>query len=213
MHTLYAMTVYDELRELIVTGDLPAKLSESELAERLKVSRTPVREALERLHGDGLVDARGRGVRLISLTPPELRHVYRVRAALEALTAELVAERQAAGEIAPAALAGLKRLAGAADEATRTGDLAQGAASNRAFHLRIAELAANPPALDALRRIWDQIVVSTRRTLVAPNRAEAVDAEHRRLLDAIEQGAAPAAADAAKTHVVNTLKEFDAAHA
>jgi DNA-binding GntR family transcriptional regulator len=207
------MTVYDDLRELIVAGDLPPKFSESELAERLNVSRTPVREALERLHGDGLVDARGRGVRLISLSEQELRHVYRVRAALEALTAELVAERQAAGEIAPAALAALTQLAGAADHATREADLAAGASSNRAFHLRIAELAANPPALDALRRIWDQIVVSTRRSLVAPERAKAVDEEHRRLLAAIQQGDAPKAAEAAKAHVLNTLEAFHVAHA
>jgi DNA-binding GntR family transcriptional regulator len=207
------MTVYDELRELIVAGALPAKISESELAGRLQVSRTPVREALERLHGDGLVDARGRGVRLIALSAHELRHVYRVRAALEALTAELVAERQAAGEIAPAALTALGRLARAADEATRNADLTSGAARNRAFHLTLAELAANPPALDALRRIWDQIVVSTRRSLVAPARAQAVDDEHRRLLAAIEQGDAGGAAEAAKTHVLNTLEAFDAAHA
>jgi DNA-binding GntR family transcriptional regulator len=204
------MTVYDQLRELIVGGDLPDRVSESELAERLHVSRTPIREALERLHGDGLVDARGRGVRLKTLDPSQLRAVYRVRAALEGLTAELVAERQAAGEIAPAEL---ERLARAADEATRAGDLAAGAAHNRAFHLRIAELADNPPALDALRRIWDQIVVSTRRSLVAPARATAVDAEHRRLLDAIAMADPAEAAAAARTHVLNTLEEFDVAHA
>ncbi len=207
------MTVYDELRELIVSGVLPARISESDLAERLQVSRTPVREALERLHGDGLVDARGRGVRLLSLSERELRAVYRVRAALEALTAELVAERQVAGEIAPAALVELDRLATAADEATRADDLTAGAASNRAFHLRIAELAGNAPALDALRRIWDQIVVSTKRSLVAPARTEAVDQEHRRLLAAIQNGDAPAAAEAARAHVLNTLEEFDVAHA
>ena len=207
---MHAMTVYDELRELIVAGELPARVSESDLDERLQVSRTPVREALERLHGDGLVDARGRGVRLKTLDSRELRAVYRVRAALEALTAELVAERQRAGEIAPAEL---ERLARAADDATRAGDLAAGAAHNRAFHLRIAELADNPPALDALRRIWDQIVVSTKRSLVAPARRQAVDEEHRRLLDAIGDGDAGSAAAAAKTHVLNTLKEFDATHA
>jgi DNA-binding GntR family transcriptional regulator len=207
------MTVYEQLRELIVAGELPARISESDLAGRLEVSRTPVREALERLHGDGLVDAHGRGVRLVSLGAPELRHVYRVRAALEALTAELVAERQAAGEIAPAALTALTRLAGAADEATRAADLAAGAASNRAFHLKVAELAANPPALDALRRIWDQIVVSTRRSLVAPARAQAVDDEHRRLLEAVAAGDARAAAEAARAHVLNTLEAFDVAHA
>jgi len=204
------MTVYDELRELIVAGELPERVSESALAERLQVSRTPVREALERLHGDGLVDARGRGVRLKTLDSRELRAVYRVRAALEALTAELVAERQRAGEIAPAEL---ERLARAADDATRAGDLAAGAAYNRAFHLRIAELADNPPALDALRRIWDQIVVSTKLSLVAPKRTAAVDEEHRRLLDAIAKGAPRNAAQLVRAHGLNTLKEFDAAHA
>jgi DNA-binding GntR family transcriptional regulator len=210
---MHAITVYDELRDLIVAGELPAKVSETQLAERLNVSRTPIREALERLHGDGLVDAHGRGVRLIELDARQLRAVYRVRAALEALTAELVAERQQAGEIAPAALAALERLNAAADEATRNGDLTAGAAHNRAFHLRIAELADNPPALDALQRIWDQIVISTKRSLVAPKRANAVDKEHRRLLDAIQHGDPQTAAEAAKTHVLNTLKEFDVAHA
>jgi DNA-binding GntR family transcriptional regulator len=205
-----AMTVYDDLRALIVAGDIPAKISESALAQRLNVSRTPVREALERLHGDGLVDTRGRGVRLIELSAHELRAAYRVRAALEALTAELVAERQQAGEIAPAEL---ERLARAADEATRGGDLAAGAEHNRAFHLKIAQLADNAPARDALQRIWDQIVVSTRRSLVAPARAQTVDAEHRRLLRAIRNGDPDKAAKAAKAHVLNTLKEFDVAHA
>jgi DNA-binding GntR family transcriptional regulator len=207
------MTVYEQLRELIVSGEIPARVSESELAERLRVSRTPVREALERLHGDGLVDARGRGVRLVTLSEQELRASYRVRAALEALTAELVAERQSAGEIAPASLVELQRLAGTADAATRATDLTAGAAANRAFHLKLAELAANPPALDALRRIWDQIVVSTKRSLVAPARAEAVGEEHRRLLASIGAGDAPAAAEAARAHVLNTLGEFDVAHA
>ncbi len=212
------MSVYERLRELIVSGELPddARISEAELAERLRVSRTPVREALERLHGDGLVDAHGRGVRLVMLSPAGLRDVYRVRGALEALAAELVAERQRAGEIAPAALADLERMAAGADEATRAADLAGGAARNRAFHLRIAELAGNPPALDALRRIWDQIIVSTRRSLLAPIRAGAVDAEHRYLLARIVAGDAPRAAEAARAHVLNTLEELgvpDAAHA
>jgi DNA-binding GntR family transcriptional regulator len=207
------MSTYDQLRELIVSGELPERVSESAIAERLHVSRTPVREALERLHGDGLVDARGRGVRLVSLTEHELHAVYRVRAALEALAAELAAERQRAGEIAPAALAGLTALADAADEATRAADLTGAAASNRAFHLQLAELADNVPARDALRRIWDQIVVSTKRSLVAPARAKAVDAEHRRLLRAITAGDATAAAAEARAHVLNTLEEFDVAHA
>ena len=148
-----------------------------------------------------------------TLQTKELRSAYRVRAALEGLTAELVAERQQAGEIAPAAFAELDRLAAKADEATRAKDLTAGAGHNRAFHLKLADLADNDPARDALTRIWDQIVVSTKRSLVAPKRAKAVDEEHRRLLEAIRAGDVEKAAETARAHVLNTLEEFDVAHA
>ena len=55
-------------------------------------------------------------------------------------------------------------------------------------------------------------MVSTRRSLRAPSRKRAVDAEHRRLLAAIHKGDARKAADAARAHVLNTLEEFDVAH-
>ena len=201
------MSTYRELREMIVTGQLSAheRVSESELAQRLAVSRTPVREALQRLEGDGLVQAQGRGVRIVMLSVAQLEHVYRVRGALEALTAEVAAERQAAGQIAPAELVLLAELAAAADATTRAGDLVGAAAKNRAFHRGIAELAANPVALDALDRLWDQIQVSTRDSLRAPERIEAVDAEHRSLLGYLKAGDPTRAGQAALQHVRATL--------
>ncbi len=75
-----------EVRELILGGDLAAgvRLGEVELAERLGVSRTPVREALSRLAAEGLVEiVPNRGARVSSWTVAELEAVFDLRAALE----------------------------------------------------------------------------------------------------------------------------------
>src|SRR5690349_4953493 len=82
----YSAVAADLIREAILDGELPAgaRLKEDELAERLDVSRTPVREALRRLEAEGLVvhePKRGAAVR--SYTPEELDDMYRLRALLE----------------------------------------------------------------------------------------------------------------------------------
>ncbi|MGM1062005.1 GntR family transcriptional regulator [Saccharothrix sp. Mg75] len=199
-------TVYDELRDLIVLGDYPAgqPVGELELCERLGVSRTPVREALRRLEGDGLVRAARRGVTVVELGGKALRDAYLVRASLEALTAELAARRHRAGELSPASLGRLVEHADLADRATRQGDLVAGVRHNRAFHRCVAVLADNPPALEVLDRTWDQIVVSTRASLTAPARPALVDDEHRRLIAAITAGDPDAAATHAREHVLST---------
>lgn len=201
------MGTYEELRALIVAGDVPAgaPVPEVTLAQRLSVSRTPVREALRRLEGDGLVEAGGRGVRVAVLHGAALRHVFEMRAALEAWTAETAARRHRGGLLAPADLVALDRLADVTDEATRAGALRDAVGHNRRFHRRIAELADNPVALDMLDRLWDRIVVSTRRSLAAPARTEAVDAEHRALLARLRDGDGPGAAAAARAHALGTL--------
>ncbi|QXJ20847.1 GntR family transcriptional regulator [Actinomadura graeca] len=196
-------TVYKRLRELIVAGEYPPgeRLTEAALSETLAVSRTPVREALRRLEGDGLVLGAGRGVVVNRLTPEYLDHAYEVRAALESLTAQLAAGRQRAGRIAPASLTGLERDALLLEEVTASGDLARAVALNRQFHRTVAELAGNPIALDALERLWDQIIVSTRESLVRPERGPVVSAEHRDLVRAILHGDEAQAGRIAGDHV------------
>ncbi|WP_131738076.1 GntR family transcriptional regulator [Actinomadura roseirufa] len=198
--------VYRRLRELIVAGAHPpgARLTEMALSEELEVSRTPVREALRRLESDGLVHGAGRGVVVNALTPESLAHAYAVRAALEALAAELAAGRQRAGRIAPAALADLERDALRLEEVTAAGDLDRAIELNRRFHRGIAELAGNPIALETLDRLWDRIVISTRASLVPPDRPETVAAEHRELLRAIRDGEGAVAARIAGDHARGT---------
>jgi DNA-binding GntR family transcriptional regulator len=170
-----------------------------------------VREALRRLESDGLVEPARRGVTVVELDRKALRDAYLVRAALEALTAELAASRQLAGELAPAELTRLEDLAAEADRATRSGDIPKGVRYNRAFHGHIATLAGNPPAAEVLERLWDRIIVSTRASLVAPARIGQVDGEHRHLVAAIAGGRPEDAAFLARTHVLSTVYALEGA--
>ncbi|MFC4015046.1 GntR family transcriptional regulator [Nonomuraea purpurea] len=194
------------LRELILDGTYPpgARLTEMEAAAALDMSRTPVREALRALTADGLVRPSGRGVVVVALEPGDLDEAYQVRSALESLTAELAATRQREGRIAPADLVTLRDVATDTANATADGRLAEAVVLNRRFHRLIAELAANTMALHALERIWDQIQVSTLRSLAPPSRPAHVSGQHEELLAAIAGGRAEEAARIARAHVLDT---------
>lgn len=93
--------VYERLRTAIVQGAIRPneRLIETELAERLDVSRTPVRESLLRLAGDGLIASYRRGWVVREHSEKEIREVYEVRAALEGFAARLAAERASDEEL------------------------------------------------------------------------------------------------------------------
>jgi DNA-binding GntR family transcriptional regulator len=196
-----------KLRELIVDGAYPAGtgITELEVAGRFAMSRTPVREALRVLTAEGLVRPAGRGVVVVALDRDELVDAYQARAALEALTAELAATRQAAGRVAPADLTALRESAGAAAAATTAGRLVEGIRHNRSFHRRLAVLAGNATVLGILDRLWDQIQVSTLDSLVPAARPARVNADHDELLTAIVDGRAEDAGRLARRHVLDTL--------
>ncbi|HEV6954769.1 MAG TPA: GntR family transcriptional regulator [Promicromonospora sp.] len=205
------MTVYESLRAMVMAGDIPAdeRVAESQLAARLGVSRTPVREALQRLEGDGLVRAQGRGVRLRTLGTDELAHLYAARAGLEGWAAAEAARRVASGEVAPALLAGLEELAEETHRLTLSGDLARAVDANRTFHEAVAALADNPVVSSTLAQWWDQVVISTRRSLHAPERPQVVHDEHGAILRAVRSGDAAAARAAVETHALATRDALD----
>ena len=206
-------SVYERLREHIVSGVYRAgeRLPELALCDEFHVSRTPVREALRRLESEGLVEGGRRGVTVSALSVSALGHAYSVRAALEALTAELAAEQQAAGRLAPAALADLQATAERLEEVTAAGDLERAADLNRRFHRGVAELARNPIAVEMLERLWNQITVSTRESLVPAERPDVVAAEHHQLLRAISLGDRFRAGRIAGDHARATARTLGAA--
>lgn len=88
--------VYEQLRRAIVEGAIRPneRLIEIELAEQLDVSRTPIRESLQRLAADGLIESRPRGGWVVrEHSPDEIREIFEVRAALEGFAAGLAAKR------------------------------------------------------------------------------------------------------------------------
>jgi DNA-binding GntR family transcriptional regulator len=100
--TNLATEVYEQLRTAIVEGDIRPneRLIEADLAERLEVSRTPIRESMLRLSGDGLIVAHRRGWIVREHSQQEIREVYEIRAALEGFAAGLAAQRATDDELA-----------------------------------------------------------------------------------------------------------------
>lgn len=91
------------LRSLIIRGEMVpgSRIPERELSVRMKVSRTPLREALKLLERDGLVEiSQNRGARVISFTVEEARELFEVIAGMESLAAQLAAQRITDDELA-----------------------------------------------------------------------------------------------------------------
>lgn len=141
----------EAVRDLILRGDVPpgARLGEAELAERLGVSRTPVREALSRLAAEGLVEiVPNRGARVASWSVRELEGVFDLRIALEPRLTGLAAPRASAADAdALDDLAEQMSRAGAPGPAQ---DLDAVVPLNRAFHDRLITLADEPALAAAL---------------------------------------------------------------
>ncbi|MFC9432416.1 GntR family transcriptional regulator [Nocardia sp. NPDC057030] len=198
-----AQSVYATLRSRLSAGRYAPgdRLAEVELAEELGVSRTPVREALQRLNADGLVARAGRSAVVAGLSDKERRDLFRVRAVLERLASESAARRQRDGELAPVMLKELRRKAKAIEDAVDAGDPRIIAQRNFEFHRHIVEAADNAMLADFLGRVWDRIAVSAVSNLADPAWASTVSAQHQAIVDAIFAGDSDAAGEAMTQHI------------
>lgn len=185
------------LRELIMTGEFPpgAPLRQRDLAARLGVSPTPVREALRRLESEGLVHCdvhRGSTVAESEAGPTEEN--YRIRAALESLGAQMAADRITAGELAT--LEEMNARMSAMDD----GDAAYGEL-NRRFHFAIYESAKSPMLLSLMRLLWQSLPEGPK---VVRTHAESAR-QHDALLDALRRGDGEAAGAITRAHIEGSV--------
>ena len=208
------MDAYDGLLGLIRSGELTGdtKVSESSLANRLGMSRTPVREALRVLDAQSLVVSRGRGVCVRVPGTRELREAFETRCALEGYAAQRAAEAHHAGLLLPARLREVEYLAERCDEVTRTQGPSAGAEANRHFHLAPAALADNRQIDALLAVVWDQIAIASRAGLTAHPRMNAVHDEHEDILCAIRDGNPERARIAATRHIDQTQHLAEQGH-
>jgi DNA-binding GntR family transcriptional regulator len=194
--------VYEELRLAIVRGTIRPnqRLIEAELAEQLKVSRTPVREGLQRLAADGLILSRRRGWVVREHTAAEITEIYEIRAALEGYAARLAAAR--ASDAAVAHIADLHRRE--ADGLVRSprDHLVE---VNDAFHEAIIVAAANHRLAEQIRRNREFYFNYRIAALYSDAEATASVAGHEELVQALEARDGAASEDAARRHVSEAL--------
>jgi DNA-binding GntR family transcriptional regulator len=189
--------VYDRVRADIVHGELRPnqRLVEVELAERLGVSRTPVRETLQRLALEGLVRRDRGGWVVHEHSPDEIRAIYEVRAALEGYAAFLAAGRGTTRELDE-----LEALYPPGDAALALGPDAQ-VELNERFHDGVIAAAGNL-RLAQLSRASRQYYFNHRiaRRYDAEETRRSIEG-HRRILAALGRGDGPAAEAHAREHV------------
>ena len=198
--------VQDALRELIIARTLPPgeHLVESALADRLDVSRGPVREALQALHSQGWVELRpSRGAFVHQPSAQEVDEVFAVRTALESEAAGLAAER-----IGPADLVALREICGWGREAVAAGDEAAVVSANSALHRRIAELSGNGLLSEYIGSL-DQRVRWHYRPIVRDRGPDSWD-EHDLLLAALEAHDCDEAARVMRWHTERTRDAYRA---
>jgi DNA-binding GntR family transcriptional regulator len=194
---------YALLRDAVVSAELRPgrRLSENELAARLGVSRTPVREALLRLADDGLVESVpqvGTFVARISLSAVE--DAQFVREALECAAVRLAAERAA-----PADIAELETILARQQTAAATGSFDSFYALDDAFHSTLCGVSGHSGAWAVSQRVNHHLNRVRRLSLPEPGYLPEMIDDHVRILAAVARHDACEAEDALRSHLGHTL--------
>ncbi len=171
-----------------------SRLVESELAERFGVSRTPIREALQRLETQSLLTRDGRSLIVASLDHAQTAELYAVRTELEGLAARLAARHAAEEEIQ------VLREMVEADRAL-LGDPEALARANRRFHHQIHLASHNRYLVQQLDLVYRSMALMARTSLAAEGRGEKALAEHQSIVQAIADRDGDRAAQALKDHL------------
>lgn len=187
-----SLRAVDDIRALIFSGELSAGSDhlESELAERLGMSRTPVREATLILESQNLLEVRPRrGVRILALSADDMREIYEVLTELESLAASLAAGAKYSEQE-------LSKLRSAIDdmEASVEADDREGwARGDTAFHDELVRLGGNKRIQSIVANFNDQVRRARAMTLRMRPMPIKSNEDHRNLYEAIARGDANAA--------------------
>ena len=175
------------LRDLIFSGELSPGSDhlETELAARLGMSRTPVREAALSLQAQGLVKVRPRrGLRVLGVSPQDMREIYDVLTLLESHAAERAAERRYEARD----LLALKSAIDDMDAALARDDLEAWASADEAFHCELVRLGGNKRIEAIVAMMGDQVRRARAMTLYMRPSPLRSNADHRAVCAAIAAG-------------------------
>ncbi len=171
-----------------------SRLVESELADRFGVSRTPIREALQRLETQSLLTRDGRSLIVASLDHAQMAELYAVRQELEGLAARLAAQHAASEEVAV-----LRDMV--EQDRALVADPEALARANRRFHHQIHLASHNRYLVQQLSLVYRSMALMARTSLAAAGRGEDAMAEHEAIVEAIDARDGERAARALKAHL------------
>lgn len=175
------------LRDKIFSGELAAGSDhlETELADLLKMSRTPVREAVLTLSGQGLLEMRPRkGVRILPVSPEDMAEIYEVLTELESHAAE----RAATQGYSAKDLTDLARAIDDMDAALSINDLDLWAEADERFHAELVRLGGNSRIRTIVGMMSDQVRRARTTTLFMRPLPAKSNEDHRRVFQAISNG-------------------------
>jgi DNA-binding GntR family transcriptional regulator len=175
------------------------RLVESELADRFGVSRTPVREALQRLETQSLLSRDGRSLIVASLDHNQMAELYVVRAELEGLAARLAAKHATVEEVR------VLREMVEADRALSNDPRALSRANKR-FHRQIHLASHNRFLIRQLDLVHRSMALLATTSLEAEGRGPATIAEHHAIVEAIATGDGAAANQALREHISHAFE-------
>lgn len=196
--------VFNTLRQAILTGELKPgeRLMEIHLANKLGVSRTPIREAIRKLELEGLVTMiPRRGAEVAQITEKSMNDVLEVRRAVDALCVELACER-----ISDEALESLKAACDDFAEQVKTKDVKKIAQADVALHNIIVEATGNQRLISLVNTLSEQMYRYRFEYIKDFSQHESLIEEHRVIYESIVKKDKKTAADAAKLHIDNQKK-------
>ena len=194
-----ADAAYADLKEKIVRlYFLPGQyLNEGALCELLRVGRTPVHQALQRLQHDGLVEVMPR--KGVIVQPGSISEILKILDSRVTIEADLA--RNAASRVTAEEAAELKKLARVRVAGDSRSQLDNFVEADRAFHSRFAELAGNPVMSDIAGKLHDRSIRYWYLHLWQTFDGRASGNEHTAIADAIARGDGEAAASAVRAHL------------
>ena len=158
---------------------------EQELAELLEMSRTPIREALIRLSNEGMVEVRPRhGMRVLPISAQDMTEIYDILTALEAKAVEIVATNG----ISDKQLEDLKNSVDDMDIALKNDDLIGWGNADENFHRLLVEFSENRRLINIVNTFWDQSHRARMLTLHLRPKPTKSNIDHRKVVNAIENG-------------------------
>lgn len=198
---------YAQIRRRILDVNWPPgfQVLEMDVATELKMSRTPVREAMIRLQREGLLEVIPRhGMRVLPVSPGDMRELYQVLTALECMAAELLALRKPSRKELIPLIAATTSM----EEALKADDLDAWAVADERFHALLVDLSGNRQLKETVLNYWDRAHRARMFTLRLRPKPLNSTKEHMRMVECFLTGDDKGAVEITRYHRERANREL-----